>query len=196
MWLVVRQLQALLQAKIQGRKCNVLIHKAEQSTPTHCKILAPSPLGVSLGMCRRIRAQVRANSSGPLNIQAAAVIWRDSKRGLQVAGLQAVTKNFQHFLPKNLEVWNWPPYVWPCNVSTTNQQKRMKILNTINPHPTRAAHDGRYRREHSTKTWGSSRGQKANRSKRAADAMPCQFMRDAAKARTYDERRAKRKRTA
>jgi hypothetical protein len=124
------------------------------------------------------------------------LIYNHSKRGLQVAGLQAVTKNFQHFLPKNLEVWNWPPYVWPCNVSTTNQQKRMKILNTINPHPTRAAHDGRYRREHSTKTWGSSRGQKANRSKRAADAMPCQFMRDAAKARTYDERRAKRKRTA
>ena len=72
----------------------------------------------------------------------------------------------------------------------------MKILNTINPHPTRAAHDGRYRREHSTKTWGASRGQKASRSKRKADALVEEFMRDAAKARAYDDRRAKRKRTA
>jgi hypothetical protein len=103
-------------------------------------------------------------------------------------------KYFQHFFKKNLEVEKWPHYVWPRNVSTMIQQKRMKILNTINPHPTRAAHDGRYRREYSTKTWGGSRGQKASRSKRKADALVGEFMRDAAKARAYDERRAKRKR--
>ena len=81
-------------------------------------------------------------------------------------------------------------------IKTPQNKQHMRVLDTINPHPTRAVQDGRYRREYSTKTWGASRGQKACRSKRKADALVDEFMRTASKARAYEDRRAKRKRTA
>ena len=74
---------------------------------------------------------------------------------------------------------------------THSKLRTVKVLNTINPHPTRAVHDGRYRREHSSKSWGQSRGQRANRAKLKADALhdayECAWER-------RDERRAERKR--
>ena len=74
---------------------------------------------------------------------------------------------------------------------TQSNFEPMKVLDTINPHPTRAVHDGRYRREHSAKSWSQSRGQRANRAKLKADALhdayECAWER-------RDERRAERKR--
>lgn len=77
------------------------------------------------------------------------------------------------------------------------QQKRMKILNTINRNPKRAQQDkGRQRLVGQKTSYRQTKGQKSNRAQRAADAMPCQFIRDARKARAYEDRIAKRKRTA
>ena len=79
----------------------------------------------------------------------------------------------------------------PTNGAHKIKLRTVKVLNTINPHPTRAVHDGRYRREHSNKSWGQSRGQRANRAKLKADALhdayECAWER-------RDERRAERKR--
>ena len=75
------------------------------------------------------------------------------------------------------------------------QHNTTRILDTINPNPKRAQQDkGRQRLVGQKTSYFQTRGQKANRAQRAANAAPCQFMRDAAKARAYDERRAKRKR--
>lgn len=79
----------------------------------------------------------------------------------------------------------------PTNGAHKIKLRTVKVLNTINPHPTRAVQDGRYRREHSAKSWGQSRGQRANRAKLKADALhdayECAWER-------RDERRAERKR--
>jgi hypothetical protein len=48
----------------------------------------------------------------------------------------------------------------------------MKTLATINAHnPKRAQQDKRYRREHSSKTFSSTKGQKMNRYERIKDAL-------------------------
>ena len=48
----------------------------------------------------------------------------------------------------------------------------MKTLGTINAHnPKRAQQDKRYRREHSSKTFSSSKGQRVNRYERIKDAL-------------------------
>ena len=77
------------------------------------------------------------------------------------------------------------------------QHNTTLILDTINRNPKRAQQDrGRQRLVGQKKSYRQTKGQQANRAQRAADAMPCQFMRDAEKARAYEDRIAKRKRTA
>ena len=123
------------------------------------------------------------------------LIWNRSKCSLQLVVAQAVVKSFQHLFPKNLDVENWPHYVWPRKVSTMIQHNTPRILDTINPNPKRAQQDkGRQRLVGQKTSYFQTRGQKSNRAQRAADAMPCQFMRDARKARAYEDRIAKRKR--